>query len=105
MNDLPSWVLASTAALLLAAMVMAGVRIVRGPHAAEARGAGEVVPADGVDREERVRTEHAAQRAHLRLDLVNARTGEHLHAGVALAHERFRGIAKGHAGRTLANRR
>jgi len=35
MIDLPDWVLASTAVLLLAAIVLAGVRIVRGPHAAD----------------------------------------------------------------------
>lgn len=33
--NLPTWVLALTAVLLLVAMVMAGVRIVRGPHAAD----------------------------------------------------------------------
>lgn len=36
MNALPpAWVLALTAALLTLAMLMAGIRIVRGPHAAD----------------------------------------------------------------------
>lgn len=35
MMHLPDWVLGMTGALLLAAMVMAGVRIVRGPHPAD----------------------------------------------------------------------
>ncbi|MFW2357383.1 monovalent cation/H+ antiporter complex subunit F [Hydrogenophaga sp.] len=33
--NLPTWVLATTAALLLLSLVLAGVRIVRGPHAAD----------------------------------------------------------------------
>lgn len=33
--NLPIWVLAITAMLLLVAMLLAGVRIVRGPHAAD----------------------------------------------------------------------
>ncbi|MDP3251422.1 MAG: monovalent cation/H+ antiporter complex subunit F [Hydrogenophaga sp.] len=33
--NLPIWVLAITALLLLVAMLLAGVRIVRGPHAAD----------------------------------------------------------------------
>jgi multicomponent Na+:H+ antiporter subunit F len=33
--NLPVWVLAITAVLLLVAMLLAGVRIVRGPHAAD----------------------------------------------------------------------
>ncbi|WP_439587427.1 monovalent cation/H+ antiporter complex subunit F [Hydrogenophaga sp.] len=33
--SLPLWVLGLTAMLLLAAMLLAGVRIVRGPHAAD----------------------------------------------------------------------
>jgi multicomponent Na+:H+ antiporter subunit F len=33
--NLPTWVLAVTAALLLLSMVLASVRIVRGPHAAD----------------------------------------------------------------------
>lgn len=33
--NLPVWVLAITALLLLVAMLLAGVRIVRGPHAAD----------------------------------------------------------------------
>ncbi|WP_439518750.1 monovalent cation/H+ antiporter complex subunit F [Hydrogenophaga sp.] len=33
--NLPIWVLAITAVLLLVAMLLAGVRIVRGPHAAD----------------------------------------------------------------------
>jgi len=33
--NLPTWVLAITALLLLVAMLLAGVRIVRGPHAAD----------------------------------------------------------------------
>ncbi|MBK6867963.1 MAG: cation:proton antiporter [Burkholderiales bacterium] len=35
MSTLPAWVMALTATLLTLAMIMAGIRIVRGPHAAD----------------------------------------------------------------------